>query len=504
MKIKLSTLVFLIFGFFLFYVFFKASQNQFSKGFGDNLFLLEVIENIGNGKGPLTISGASTALALPTWTANPTDVCKQKLQLPSEPLDYFKKVHPYLILYLISPFKHIFGTKNLIALLMAFSTFGLAFFMFFKGFKGGLPLVLSLVLVHMVMSHPAWFYNNEGQAYIDRLFLPIAGILFWLILQNKGKINIWIAVLMILVGILNDRTGIQAAIFLCGYGILYGYQNRKALWLIFSGGLLFLFSIFLIFKMVKGYESTGAATSQLEMLIHTIQNLDQRALTLWTYAFILLGPWSWKNWKLTLIAAASLLPNTLISIGGAEKTGWATHYHSGYLPVIATISAFQFIEEYKNGNLKTKLFNTVSLVMATYLLMSMSRDFTTSRDVKWSWENSPFVNTYKLYKNPPDFEKMIADEIGTIIPAGAKVSTSEMLYRFVWDRSQLSFFPIGIDDADFVLLAKNDKIGNPTAAWSNLEADDQVKLHKCLWERTEKSFPRKIELKSFPLVILGR
>jgi hypothetical protein len=50
------------------------------------------------------------------------------------------------------------------------------------------------------------------------------------------------------------------------------------------------------------------------------------------------------NIRFFLIALSSLLPNLFISIGGAEKTGLTTHYHSFYIPFLISGAVFGFIK----------------------------------------------------------------------------------------------------------------------------------------------------------------
>lgn len=37
---------------------------------------------------------------------------------------------------------------------------------------------------------------------------------------------------------------------------------------------------------------------------------------------------------MAILALGALVPNLLGSIGGAEKLGWTTHYHSPYFPFL--------------------------------------------------------------------------------------------------------------------------------------------------------------------------
>ena len=38
--------------------------------------------------------------------------------------------------------------------------------------------------------------------------------------------------------------------------------------------------------------------------------------------------------RVAIIAMACLVPNVIITVGGAEFTGWTTHYHAMYFPIL--------------------------------------------------------------------------------------------------------------------------------------------------------------------------
>ena len=48
---------------------------------------------------------------------------------------------------------------------------------------------------------------------------------------------------------------------------------------------------------------------------------------------------SFVNWRFGILALASMLPNLMVTVGGAEKTGFTTHYHAGYIPFLVGFAA---------------------------------------------------------------------------------------------------------------------------------------------------------------------
>jgi hypothetical protein len=487
-----------------FYVSFKAASNQFARGNGDTAFIKELVDSLGDNNGPYSTSATSTAAIYRTWSQEAEAVCAKTFEIVKEPLNYFKRVHPYFLMYSVAPFKNLVGSNQVLIFLMALSFFGLGFFLMCKLSIKGIPFLVSIALVHLFMSHPGWIGGLEGQVYFDRLFVFFGGLLFWYVLEAKTKIGPMIIFLAAIVALINDRTGIQAAVFVGGYGFLFLTQNPINKKFFALGIALFLFSMSLIYFYVQGYDSTLHTTSQIQGILGTISRWDAKILSLWAFAILILGPWSFENWRLLFIGFASLLPNSIISVGGAEKTGWVTHYHSGYLPVICVISAYCFLVGFQSATQKKKAFYLSYLFIGTLGTLGLSRDLSVRKDIRFSWTHSGFAWAYSLAKNVPDYEMGVTAELDKIIPKGVTVSASEMHYKFIWNDRNVIYFPSGIDEVDYILLGVNDTLPNPAAASSYLSQEQQVPLHKCLWEKVNKTHPHRINVPNYPFVVMKR
>lgn len=500
---KLST--WLIVGLIAFLFTLRAAQHQYERGNADNTFLLELVDSLGDFKGPYTKSVASTMIALPTWTEIPEKVCGLSFDIPAESVNYFQRVHPYFILYLVAPFKKIFSSLDILSFLMALSFSGLAFFLLYKFNRSGIPFAVALLFIHMATSHPGWIGGLQGQAYIDRLFVFFGGILFWYILQSQEqKLSRWVYVFVVLAALINDRTGIQAGIFVGGFGVLYWFKNRNSKTLVALGFLLCLVSAFLIFSYVKGYNQTADSASQMGRLGHALRSLDAKTTTMYFFALLLLGPWSWREPRLLVIAFAAMLPNLLVSTGGSEKIGFTAHYQSGYLPVLIAISAYTFKVGYTQGTRALRGFYVGYLAISSLLLLGISNDFSRGVDYRFDWTKSSFVSVYEMAHSTPDYERLVKEEIRKIIPAGATVSTSEFNYKLFWNYAQVYYFPSGMDQTDYIVLYKHSEFSSPTVAGSMLGKTDQERLHNCFWERIQMTYKKRYDVPNLPFIVMGR
>lgn len=502
-KFKLLVLFLLIlFGFLLSL---KAAKNQFTKGYGDNAFLAELVDNVGSFKGPLTMIAQSTAVSFTTWYSDAKEVCEKKYPMPTEPMNYFKRVHPYFILYLLAPLKIFFGSVNLLVLLMTVSFFGLFVFFIHKINQSQISLFAGLLLMHMLMSHPAWIGGLEGQAYVDRLYVLFGGLMFWLALEAKDKINKFFWVLLILIALVNDRTGLQAALALGAYGVLYYRKNptNSNKYLICAAGLS-LFSFFLIFRYVSGYATTESTSTEFFSEDTIWRIISLQTLTLLIYAFVLLGPWTAKHYRLVLVSLAAMLPNIFLSVGGAEKTGWVTHYHSGYLPILLAISVYAFVKEYKDASVLKKRIYLTYILFATLIFMSFPRDLKVSRDWQLSKSHSSLFKIYQLTMAKPEYERYVEQEISKIIKPNSNIASSEIQFKYFWNIANVFYFPAGLDEVDYVLLRQKAEFEFPDVAPSATSLENQKELNRCMWDRLQKNFSKNYPIPGTDLILLGR
>ena len=162
------------------------------------------------------------------------------------------------------------------------------------------------------------------------------------------------------------------------------------------------------------------------------------------------------NWRLGLLAFLSLLPNLYINMGGAEKSGWGTHYHSMYLPILTFCAALGlacFWNKFSSKYFKIGLL--AALVLLIFSISSFSKaygsrpgGFKTALSYLSQGKSSGLNQLSETYK-----------EISDSIPAGTSVSTTEEFMPSLYRDKTIYFYPVGINQVDYVLLRETNISG---------------------------------------------
>ena len=161
--------------------------------------------------------------------------------------------------------------------------------------------------------------------------------------------------------------------------------------------------------------------------------------------------------RLALITFIVMLPNIVGNVGGAEKTGWATHYHSYYFSMLSFSAAVGMSNIYNNFVKKDlNQFITASGLTAISVLGSiLILQYTT---VTAATGMSPFSTieaaaenlNNRLKGNPTGYE--IRSEIVAKFKEGSRVSTGEFGMALLHGHVELSFFPVGVENSDYALV----------------------------------------------------
>ena len=103
---------------------------------------------------------------------------------------------------------------------------------------------------------------------------------------------------------------------------------------------------------------------------------------------------SFFNFKLLVIAIGSMAPNLLFSVGGAEKIGFSTHYHTYYIPFVICATVISFINFEKKS---TFLKNILIIKLALIIILIFNGSFL-ANDNKKVFEFK-FLNINSNFKN---------------------------------------------------------------------------------------------------------
>lgn len=473
-------------------------------GNGDTAFLSELTENIsstGIASSHILSSSHELQINVGIYGMMADDLIKLPLPATDYQNEYVLKYHTYYILYLLAPLNWLIPVHILLPFLTVLSFLGMLYALYFFLRENNISSLWATLFCILISAHPAWNFSIYGELYVDRFFL-LLGFLYVLSVHARRPNYYLIAILGILCLISNDRIGLYTGAFSIGYSILF-FKKAKLKYL----SVIFLFGIFSvgysIFAMKVLLSKVGAGGTYdswltVSILINFLNYLNKYPNALNNFVlfsavnismFLILGFFSWRS---MIIALGSMIPNILGNIGGAEKTGWSTHYHSSYFPFLVWALAEAYIGmnriEGKYRSIKYLKYLMTSVGILFYLFFN-----------PFSIQNNQFSllpkNDYALFKtinsifsgkNHPSFKKYeTARQIRESIPEGSIVSTVYTATTYFYNNRRIYYYPLAIDDADYLVLHyRNLELKPPEYfVWVNYDPTENIKMNKILNKR---------------------
>ena len=439
---------------------------EWFNGYGDNAFLGELINNISNTGKPSNQINASVYNLFTFLGKSPAEVLKRRLDGPDpKKINQFKK-HTYLILYLISPLTYIMPDRILIPGLKILSFLSMIFLIYYFLRSKGVDIVSATIFCLFISSHPVWSYGLYGQMYVDRLFLPL-GTLFLFTLTSENIQRKWLLIISLLCFTITDRVGA-----ICGMAIIcFTLLNWKK----YKGNRVFLFSLagalilgsLLIIKFYMNNSDYGSFSSSFHPrtflnLYETYPGFSYKLHIFIFLNFLFFGFFGFFDLKTFLVAIILMIPNIMGNIGGAEKTGWYTHYHMLYFPFLVWALANGYIKIYKkfgkNFSIKRKIvFNASICVLLLffagfYPYSSQNLAFDTKNLGQLAWIKG-FTDFPSYLRNGHRYNGMQQRKnIEKQIPRNVIISTMEPLFTTLYKDREIHIYPAGIDIADYLIL----------------------------------------------------
>lgn len=436
----------------------------------DSTFLMESVSSLINIGRPLTGVGITFGEASKFFAAEPELICRSDL-MPSGTLGDVFETHAYLLLLPIafiskytSPLAGLSIIGGILYILPIFIVY-----IFLR--VEGVSKVGSLLFSCLVSFHPVMAYAIKSDFYVDRLFIPF-GLAYVLLLYRMAKITriyneersnyLFLAIIIGLVGAMaTERAALMIISFTFAYLILFGKKqlrtNESVILIIFIATLSTLLAYYFL-VIYRQHPGTGNLTSLLQDIPNFIDRMYQQKYFLQTSEFIwiniiLVGIFLFQDWKFATIAIVAMAPNIMTTYGGAEKTGWSTHYHDMYFPFLLAALAIGF----------TKLWNNARTIGSKWiyatLMIVLAISFAYSTSMYRSSKSALFelIQFTIKGKNSSEMQsKLTGEEISSLIPHGAKVSTTEMFMPALYKDRTLFYYPIGIEQADYVVLERQE------------------------------------------------
>lgn len=445
------------------------------------------------------------------------DVCSQPLVSSNTEFTKTFERHAYVFLYALSPFRSISSGVTIAAFFHALAFIGLLASIYYFLRKNSLPIYAALAFGFMVSAHPAWSASVFGQFYPDRFFL-LAGFLYIVFVHQRitkdTNNTILILFLAVFASLIHERAAMMVGGFTLASLLLYrnwtGWTRKDIpLLLVAICTLCYAIGYMVLFNKNSDY---GSFTSSLTSLPYTLANNEAFRLNLEKFLIVNLGflVLAAFEWRLALIALVAMLPNVIGTIGGAEKTGWSTHYHSTYFPFLLAAASIGSIKLWQI----LRIYSIKWMIVVPFIFIGISllalNPYSTSPLINFSSSNTAnnaWVKMVGVLTNTGDgagirsvanFRRSIAAEV----PSNAVVTTYEGMFPALLGEGRVIHnYPLGLDNANYAVLSytmDKQSVMQLSGAVSYLGEENRRALDHCLNARIHEAGYKVMKL--FPTV----
>lgn len=472
----------------------------------DSVFLFESSLSVIKSGQPTSSTVASWPNALKIFTVPVETVCRSDLERKETQAYNVFDNHAYTALYPISLLTTLGGPELTFAFLNALAHVLVLIIPFVFLRRQGVGPLPSLAFVLCVALYPAWSYAAIGDYYLDRLYMPFALLSLYFMRaiicrdgESVRRLLIGFVVSTIMAALFTER----AAIMMMGaivFFLLFFPQVRRSTEI--RNALLTLLAVlgaylFFYFGFVfQGIEGGGGLLHNALIILHDpLQRLRAPGLVpfmlvnlLFIGIFVL-----FSGFRYLALAIGAMMPNLLISIGGAELNGWSTHYHAMYLPFFIFAASIGYLRLSRRVNASIGLA-TLPLVVGAYVVMVVGylNPYTGKfeNDFLASFKGNVIGKISSYYIDPQySYERYatgLLSSLDQIIPQGAKVSAIEGVMPALYKSRFLSLYPIDMDSADYLVIsgtASKGQVTSVSGATSYLGESQAETLNICLSRR---------------------
>ena len=293
----------------------------------------------------------------------------------------FMHSHPYLISFIFRMLPTFTLPIYFFPLMLLAVSYSLGVTLLLRRtFQAQLNLWPKTFLGLILLASPILTEAISGQPYFDKLFFgPCIAIIFILtsgdLSRRQNQIILFFLLLLSIT--LSERTALMSSIItLYLLGIRFGIKLLKHKFNVAIATLaIFGLSWFLVWSTYLSKNPDMANLNFENYWANLVSALggDRRsnfivfALNIAPFLFLTLM-------KISFLPACILgiMPNLIVSIGGAELTGYSTHYHSIYLPIIFALGIVSITQFTEKDQYRKRSVVLICAVMAFLLSLSSS------------------------------------------------------------------------------------------------------------------------------------
>lgn len=438
-------------------------------------------------------------------SSKPSEVCAVINSANKYTLNFIQ-IHAYIFPSLMSLSGWILPlpTNWIAGLWIAGSLVGglLALLIFLNKLK--IPLVAIVSVLATLILYPVLTNAFLGQIYIDLLlFGPACGslLLIWWMKYRSRTVWPWVLLLLVVLATISERGAYLAGLIGFVYSILLFGTNvirlREMRIVTIAGFLSWVWMVvwtkYINSNVSLQQQSIRGSIARFETL------LDQPTRPLFiiflmtSVVLLILSAFSGRGFYIALCA---MMPNLLVTTGGAELTGFYTHYHQTYLAVLVSTAIIGFVRiaswiKVSNSVLRNGLITALGVLLLVVSLFnwthfgqraSFAQIRTESKLVILPIYLNDYTWTVARSKQLTELTNYLETLDPKIISGGEDIMPALFLAGF----KDVEYWPIGVGVVDIVVAPTVD--GVPVVypfgdVWGNGEA-----LQACTQSTLEREY----------------
>lgn len=392
----------------------------------------------------------------------------------------FFEIHPYIFSYFFRWIPQPFPEIQWAPLFILATSYAIGITLLLKYLKARPISSFNIALVLITMgTSPILVESMRGQPYFDKLFFgPCIALILTLYFKDVTKTSPRILVLFMLIMLqsLSERASLMSStVALLILTIKYKSNvvlNRQILQIT----VLSLIGICWYFVWIRNFSAnTDLNNLALSYYYHNLKETffgDRRnSLIVLLVSLIPIILLTFGKLRFLFFGFAFILPNLLVTVGGAELTGFQTHYHSLYLPIILSFAVIAVSHSYSSGKVgrTSKFLIPVSLCLSLVANGTYGHYVLGLEDHKMNMVNTGarILDAYGL--TPRSIEKsrrskeqaMLKSIKELEVKENARISAPEIYMPTLTNLGfrTLDYFPIGIGDNDIIIVPFLDDMG---------------------------------------------
>lgn len=397
----------------------------------------------------------------------------------------FYHLHSYLVVYLFAAIHNITGINSVIlsSYINGIATFAIFYYIYLISRKYKLSKIESIAIVLACAFFTPLIGAISGQFYYDRLFIPIALLGFYYSSFYEGKLkNIILIIILIFASSISERSALMMGVFIILLNIIN--KSTRDYKIIFLSIIPVIYYIYWNKYIQSGIYLNNTSLPQLIHNFTMLFKLDGEYSALsrkFLFTILPLLATSLFSKRFFYICLIFIIPNLVISVGGAEKTGYVTHYHTFYIPIliIGTIMGYANIKFIIKSKF-TIIFLLIIIALNSY--SSVGKLFVVSPTLTHSLlSDSRLLITNSDIRSSSDNRVKLFSELMWGINTKSTISASEFIMPILVNLNykNIRYFPIGIYDSDYVITesaVSNEEFLLTIVA----DQSEKIKIEKCI------------------------